>query len=78
MNTSYCLLDHLPVQSTLLVELMTDRSKDAVAAIAREAALSALPDDGRHQLLAARGLLACGVLLHCLQSRHSVNYGVNS
>lgn len=66
-----------PCQGRLLVKMMTDRSKDAAAVIAREAALSALSDDKQHQLLAARGLLACGLLVHCLQSRHSVNHGVN-
>ena len=64
-------------QGRLLVELMTDRSKDASDRIAKNGALSALPDDKQHQLLAARGLLACGLLVHCLQSRHRVNHGVN-
>jgi hypothetical protein len=64
-------------QLNLLVELMTDRSKDAAASIAKGDVLSTLPDDKQHQLLAARGLLACGVLVHCLQSRHRVNHGVN-
>lgn len=28
-------------------------------------------------VLALRGLLACGLLLHSLQRRHRVDYGVN-
>lgn len=55
---------------------MTDVGTDASARI-KQASLSALPDDKQHQLLAARGLLACGLLVHCLQSRHRVHFGVN-
>lgn len=31
----------------------------------------------RDHLLVLRGLLACDVLVHCLQKRHAVTYGVN-
>lgn len=61
----------------LLLKVLTDRGLDANTTISQDQLLSSLPDDKRHQVLAARGLLACGLLLHCLQSRHRVNYGIN-
>jgi hypothetical protein len=61
----------------LLVQLMTDRVLNARAAISSHLVLSQLPADKRDQLLTARGLLACGLLLHCLQSRHHVQHGIN-
>lgn len=36
-----------------------------------------LSEDRGAALLAFRGLLACGVLRHCLEKRHHVDYGVN-
>jgi len=65
------------VLQDVLAQLMTDRSISASSKISAHTTLSSLPDDKRHQLLAARGLLACGLLTHCLQSRHRVNYGIN-
>lgn len=57
--------------------MITDRSCDALSTIDTDAKLSSLSSDKQHQVLAARGLLACGLLLHCLQSRHRVGYGIN-
>ncbi|CAE7206919.1 unnamed protein product [Symbiodinium necroappetens] len=37
---------------------------------------SGLPEDRFHTMLALRGFLACAVLEHCMQKRHSVEYGV--
>ena len=37
---------------------------------------SNLPEDRLHVLLALRGFLACAVLEHCMQKRHSVEYGI--
>lgn len=73
---------HMPFPlQDLLVDLMTDISKDALqmvsAHISTEGALSALPTDKQHHLLTARGLLAGALLVHCLQGRHRVSYGVN-
>lgn len=39
--------------------------------------LAGLADDQKAQLLALRGLLACNLMLHCLQKRHRVHYGVS-
>ena len=36
-----------------------------------------LPPDKINQVLAARGMLAEGLLVHGLQKRHLVDYGVN-
>ena len=52
---------------------MTDPLVDASAALAR----LELGEEERAGVLALRGLLACGVLEHCLQMRHLVDYGVN-
>jgi hypothetical protein len=57
--------------------VLTDRSLNTNNTISQDRLLSSLPDHKRHQILAARGLLACGLLVHCLQSRHRVNYGIN-
>jgi hypothetical protein len=65
------------LHQALLVELITHRSSNALNAIGKHRNLASLPSDKQHQVLAARGLLACGLLLHCLQSRHRVGYGIN-
>ena len=52
---------------------MTDLALDANSAMA---ALGLSPEH-HADVLALRGLLACGVLSHCLQMRHYVDYGVN-
>lgn len=59
------------------MRLLTDPTLNARTIISKDPVLSLLPDDKRDQLLAARGLLACGLLVHCLQSRHRVKHGVN-
>lgn len=64
------------------MQLMTDRSYNAAAQLSQESGgprdpLASLPADKRDQVLAVRGLLACGLLVHCLQSRLRVSYGVN-
>ncbi|GAB4822814.1 hypothetical protein N2152v2_009860 [Parachlorella kessleri] len=64
-----------PLQEQLL-RCMTDPELDANAAL--EAQLqSGLSEDQHWDVLALRGLLACGVLVHCLRMRHLVDYGVN-
>ena len=70
-------LQALQGQHSVLIDVMTNRSTVAVAKLSHHHALAALPDDKKDQVLTARGLLACGLLVHCLQSRHRVNYGVN-
>lgn len=57
----------------LLLRCMTDPSLDANTELA--AAACPLTDDERTDVLALRGLLACGVLEHCLTLRHLVDYG---
>ena len=59
------------------MELMTSRSIGAASMGQSNTTLAALSADKWDQVLTARGLLACGLLVHCLQSRHRVNYGVN-
>lgn len=63
---------HPPAQE-LLVCCMTDPSLDANQALA--AASPSLGKDEAADVLALRGLLACGVLLHCLSLRHLVDHG---
>jgi hypothetical protein len=58
----------------VLVECMSDASQDAEALLSTVS--PALTDDQQAFILAARGLLAHGVLEHCLQKRHRVDYGV--
>jgi hypothetical protein len=65
------------VHQALLVEVITNRSLNALNELDKHYELASLPNDKQHQVLAARGLLACGLLLHCLQSRHRVGYGIN-
>lgn len=65
------------VAQDLLLQLLTDREMCANSASEQNGFLSCLPAEKLHQLLAARGLLASGLLLHCLQSRHRVDYGIN-
>ena len=52
---------------------MTDLEVDASA----ELAGAGLSEEQRCDVLALRGLLACGVLGHCLRMRHRVDFGVN-
>lgn len=40
-------------------------------------ALPTLTADQTDQLLALRGILALGMLHHCLMKRHNVDYGIN-
>ena len=61
------------VAQATFVHCMTDPLADASAALAR----MELGEEERAGVLALRGLLACGVLEHCLQMRHLVDYGVN-
>eukprot|EP00887_Chlorella_sp_A99_P004660 scaffold4.g4660.t1 len=63
-------------QQDRLMRLMTDPEADAVAEL-KQVPEAELSDDKRADVLALRGLLACGVLEHCLQLRHLVNYGIN-
>lgn len=55
---------------------MTDETQDA-AAILGPSVHQKLTDDQWSQVLALRGLLAGRLLLHCLQKRQNVDFGVN-
>jgi hypothetical protein len=59
----------------LLLRCLTDSSV-GVANVLGDAA-EHLPKDQLAHVLALRGMLACDVLQHCLQKRHSVDYGIN-
>lgn len=64
----------LPPSPTLqdeLLAIITDPTLDALQAL-RAPALSDLTKAEQHDLLALRGLLACGLLVFCLQLRHKV------
>ena len=56
-----------------LVDYMIDSSRDADAILPRS---SFRDPSHREGLLALRGLLACGVLPHCLRQRHRVGFGL--
>jgi hypothetical protein len=58
----------------VLVKCMTDPSQDAETLLCT---VTPTPtDDQAAFVLAVRGLLAHGILQHCLQKRHRVDYGV--
>ena len=61
----------MQVQLELLM-VMTDASKPT-----HDILTHTLPADSMAQLLALRGLLAHGLLMHVLQKRHAVDYGIN-
>eukprot|EP00775_Hariotina_reticulata_P004976 gene4976-5218_t len=62
----------------LILACITDKSQSAADLLdPARGALGSLSDDKKDHLLAVRGLLACGLLLHCLQRRHRVHYGVS-
>jgi hypothetical protein len=71
-NTFLCLL---PALQANLLACITDPSVDALMVLGPAA--EQLEAVQLQQLLALRGLLACGLLLHCLQRRHLVDYGRN-
>jgi len=54
---------------------MTDRSTAADGRVVD--CWSDLTKDQQSHLLALRGLLAMRTLLHCLEKRHRVDFGVN-
>jgi hypothetical protein len=59
---------------SVLVQCMTDPSQDAETLLCT---VTPTPtDDQAAFVLAVRGLLAHGILQHCLQKRHRVDYGV--
>eukprot|EP00775_Hariotina_reticulata_P001980 gene1980-2302_t len=65
-------------EKELILACITDRSQSAADLLdPARGALGSLSDDKKDHLLALRGLLACGLLLHCLQRRHRVHYGVS-
>ena len=55
---------------------MTDPLLDANKELG-DVPADAVSEHQRSDVLALRGLLACGVLAHCLKMRHLVDYGVN-
>ena len=59
-----------PTQESF-IKCMTD------AGIGADMELESLEDVKRDHLLALRGLLAYGILEHCLMKRHRVDYGVD-
>ena len=61
-----------PSQADLL-RCVTDRSLDACKVLAR----LGLVEEQQECVVALRGLLAYGVLDHCLQMRPLVDYGIN-
>lgn len=61
----------------ILISFMTDRSKNLDWLLSRESI--ELKDAGQVEaLLAFRGLLACGLMEHCLSRRFQVDYGIDS
>jgi hypothetical protein len=58
----------------ILLALITDPSQGADDLLAKLS--PSLTDDEKAFVLALRGLLAHGILQHCLQKRHRVDYGV--
>ncbi|PRW58669.1 hypothetical protein C2E21_2704 [Chlorella sorokiniana] len=65
---------HRPLQD--LLRWVTDPTIDARSVLAT--AQPPLSDDEAANVLALRGLLACGVLEHCLTMRHLVDFGLDS
>jgi hypothetical protein len=63
----------------VLLACITDSSQSADDLLdpAGGGTLSRLSDDKKDHLLALRGLLDRGLLLHCLQRRHRVHYGIS-
>ena len=43
----------------------------------KQAGFHDLPEEQAAVLLTLRGLLGCGLLVHCAAIRHGVDYGVN-
>ena len=54
---------------------MLDQTMEALSLLGPEA--GGLLPDMVDQVLAARGVLADGLMLHSLQKRHLVEYGIN-
>jgi hypothetical protein len=50
---------------------------EAVAQLAPGFAVEGSAEAQKAQLLCLRGLLGCGILVHCLTLRHRVEYGIN-
>jgi hypothetical protein len=50
---------------------------EAVAQLAPGFAVEGSAETQKAQLLCLRGLLGCGILVHCLTLRHRVEYGIN-
>lgn len=63
----------LPLQDVLTV-CMTDPSQDAEVMLS--SMQPSLNDDQAAFVFAVRGMLAHGILQHCLTKRHRVDYGV--
>lgn len=62
----------------LLLHCMTDPLTNATVELEQvDERSGGMPEGQRCDVLALRGLLACGVLVHTLQMRHLVDYGVN-
>ncbi|KXZ49831.1 hypothetical protein GPECTOR_19g282 [Gonium pectorale] len=78
-------LTNHPLRDSIL-RCITDASEEAAdilgpaargGSAARRPAAAQLSDDQAASVLALRGLLAYGMLQHCLQKRHKVEYGVD-
>ncbi|GAX73071.1 hypothetical protein CEUSTIGMA_g524.t1 [Chlamydomonas eustigma] len=62
-------------QKVGIMAAMLDESTDALAHL--NVGGSGMSDDQRDQVLAVRGMLCVALLMHGLQKRHGVDYGVN-
>jgi hypothetical protein len=60
------------VAQDTIVRCVSDVDVDASIVLAQK-----VTEEQRCDVLALRGLLACGILEHSLQLRHLVDYGVN-
>jgi hypothetical protein len=65
------------VDKRTLVNVMTD-SRHSANAIFNSSAQGALTEHEQSDLLALRGLLARGILVHCLKKRFRVDYGLKT
>ena len=60
----------------LLLKCVTDTEVEAIKVLSSIGVIN-LSEEACCDVLALRGLLACGILEHSLQMRHLVDYGVN-
>jgi hypothetical protein len=73
----YQWLRRTSVDKLTLVRYMTD-SEHSADAVLQSSTHAQLTDPEQSDLLAFRGLLARGILVHCLKKRFRVDYGLNA